>query len=96
MQAIETKFLGPTNTRGARIVARTANGQKITVPFDHASRTGIDAHAPAAYALARKMGWGGDWFGGTLENSYVFVASNYDGSPLRMLDGGRVLAEAQS
>ena len=35
MIAIECKFLGPTNTKGARIKA-SADGRSITRPYDHA------------------------------------------------------------
>ena len=55
-QAIVTKFLGPTNSRGARIVARAQAG-KITVSWDHSLN--VDAnHTAAARALAEKMGCG--------------------------------------
>lgn len=55
LQAITTKYLGPTNTRGARIKATAACGS-ITIPWDHA----LDAcgnHHAAACALARSKDW---------------------------------------
>ena len=54
--SIETKYLGPTNFRGSRIVATTANGQRLVMSADHSSR---DPHIDAAVALAVKMGWHG-------------------------------------
>ena len=71
-QAIQTKFLGPTNTRGARVKA-IADAGSITVSWDH--RLNIqDNHRAAAVALARKFGWGDDWTGGGLPGSgYAFV-----------------------
>lgn len=60
MIAIETKYLGPTDFRGSRIIARTDNGQRITVPYDHAL-SGVYVHAQAAFALidANPL-WGAD------------------------------------
>lgn len=55
MQSIETKYLGPTNHRGARIKAKSFGGS-VTVPYDYGLPTDI-AHTNAAFALAEKMGW---------------------------------------
>lgn len=55
MQAIQTKYFGPTNARGSRIKA-TAPAGSMTVPYDHALN--IDQnHKAAATALANKFGW---------------------------------------
>lgn len=66
MQAIETKFIGPTNYRGARVKARCQAGS-ITVSWDY----GLDVdgnHDKAAMALVAKLGWDsshyGPWIGG--------------------------------
>lgn len=59
MQAIETKYLGPTNTRGARIKA-SAQAGSVTIPFEYG--TGIDgAHDLALIALVTKWEWWGVW-----------------------------------
>lgn len=71
MQAILTKYLGPTNVRGSRIKA-TARAGSVTASYDHA----LDAdgnHKAAAAALCAKMGWTGDshkgsWVMGFLPN----------------------------
>ncbi|WP_322996974.1 hypothetical protein [Castellaniella sp.] len=73
MQAISTKFCGPTNSRGSRVIAKAEAG-RIVHPWDH--RQGIeDNHKAAAEALARKMGWDGEWIGGGSPNGcgWVFV-----------------------
>lgn len=60
MQAIQTKYMGPTNTRGSRIKATAAAGS-ITVGYDHA----LDVegnHVAAAKALCAKLGWTQDAF----------------------------------
>ena len=56
-QAIETRYLGPTNTKGARIKATAAAG-RATVPYDYELDV-PDAHRVAADALIAKMGWQG-------------------------------------
>ena len=58
MQAIETKYLGPTNHRGARIKVSAQCGS-MTVPYDYASNSGDHQYAVRAFAL--KMGWFGRW-----------------------------------
>ena len=72
-QAIETRYLGPTNNRGGRIKA-TAWGGSITVGYDHALNTD-DAHRAAANALIAKMGWHGTYAqGGNAKGTgYYFV-----------------------
>ncbi len=77
-QAIETKYLGPTDTKGSRVKA-TAQAGSITLSWDDALY--IDAnHAKAARALADKFGWPGDlWGGGNAAGDgcvFVFVAED--------------------
>jgi len=55
MQAIVTKYLGPTNCRGGRVVAWCEAG-RIVVGWNHA--IGIpENHEGAARALVKKLGW---------------------------------------
>lgn len=72
-QAIETCYLGPTNTKGGRIKATAAAGS-ITIGYDHALNTD-GAHKAAADALIAKMGWNGTFAqgGNAKGNGYVFV-----------------------
>ena len=74
MQAIETKYLGPTNTKGARIKASAEAGH-VTVSFEYSTSTG-GAHDLALIALVTKLGWWGVWArGGKADgtgNVYVF------------------------
>lgn len=55
MQAIQTKYLGPTNTRSSRIVAK-CNAGRLTVPYDH-EFDGQGNHEQACKALKEKLGW---------------------------------------
>jgi hypothetical protein len=73
MQAIETKYLGPTNHKGARIVAKCDAG-RVVVSYDHA--LGIYGnHEAAAKALLRKLEWTGRWVGGGVAGGFVFVCA---------------------
>ncbi len=64
MQAIITKFHGPTNVRGSRVSA-TADAGKVTLSWDHAKNS-EENHMAAAEALARKFNWPGTYAGGHL------------------------------
>jgi hypothetical protein len=71
-QAIQTKFLGPTNFRGARVKA-TADAGSITLSWDYG--LGVEGnHRAAAVALANHYGWPTDMVGGGLPGGgYAFV-----------------------
>jgi len=79
MQAIVTKFFGPTNSRGSRVKAKCQAGS-VTLGWDHALNPDGN-HDAAAQALASKLGWTSDAYGqlvgGGLPdgrgNAYVFV-----------------------
>lgn len=76
MQAIETRYLPCTNSRGSRVKALCDAGT-VTVPWDHA----LDCdgnHDAAARALVSKLGWSGRrWHRGALKASRgrVYVCS---------------------
>lgn len=73
LQAVETRFHGPTNYRGSRYSARAAKGIPVMfVSADHAL-SGVAAHAAAAQQFAEKMGWSGKWYAGGTRDGYVFV-----------------------
>jgi len=85
MQAIVTKYIGPTDTKGSRIKA-TCDAGSITIPYPH-ELSGEDVHAAAAMALVRKLGWDQHgykpfWQCGSLPNQagYVFVLES---TPIR-------------
>ena len=85
MIAIQTKYVGPSATRGARIVA-WANKNRVTVPYDHSSN---NPHAIAALALCRKMQWGGKLIQGGTEKGEVFVfveAPFFDAQPVEVIN----------
>ena len=56
MQAITTKFLGPTDTKGARIKASTGEGS-MTVAYEYDADNSEARHRRAAQLLAERRGW---------------------------------------
>lgn len=55
MQAIRTRYYGPSNMRGSRIKAQCDAGS-LTIPYDHA--LDIEGnHVAAREALLIKLGW---------------------------------------
>ena len=73
MQAITTKYLGPTNTLPSRIKARVVCGRSVTVNYDHGLRNAEANHIAAAKALRDDLGWKGRMLGGGTDTGYVFV-----------------------
>jgi hypothetical protein len=73
LQAITTKYIGPTNVRGSRVKATAAAGS-LTLGWDHALNPEAN-HLAAAQAFARKLGWTGTFHGGAPheQSSYVWV-----------------------
>lgn len=89
LQAIVTKYHGPTNSRGSRITASAFAG-RVTVHYDHALNPDQN-HAKAAEALVRKLGWtpsegkgyAGLWVGGASHRTgvtYVFTGEGNQGN----------------
>ena len=70
-QAITTRYIGPTNTKAARIKA-TAEAGSTTVAWDHALNI-QDNHAAAAITLAQIYGWDGELCQGGIAGGYCFV-----------------------
>lgn len=61
MQAIITKYHGPTDRRGSRVSATAAAG-RVYLAWDDALNSEQN-HAAAAHALAAKMEWTGPRYG---------------------------------
>lgn len=76
MQAIQTRYFGPTNSRGSRIKAWAAAGT-VTIDYPH-ELSGQACHRKAAEALIKKLGWDDAHYGGLLggqlsSGDYAFV-----------------------
>jgi hypothetical protein len=72
MKSIETRYIGPSNTRGSRIMATDCGDHRIYVSADSALSNEY-LHWDAAQTLARKLGWTGDMVAGGTKQGYVFV-----------------------
>lgn len=70
-QAITTKFLGPTNTRGARVKAFACKARpSITIPWEHALSS-EENHRFAAQLLADKLNWTGTLQAGAITAGFI-------------------------
>jgi len=77
MQAIRTRYIGPTNTRDSRIQAK-CEAKTIYMSYDHALN--IDEnHMVACRKLADSLGWGNGPYntmhGGSFGNDIYWVFS---------------------
>lgn len=77
MIAIETRYIGPTNYRGSRYVATTANGHRLCRSADDALNSN-ENHARLARELADSMQWKGALIGGGTKTGMAWVFA--DGS----------------
>lgn len=74
--AIVTKYLGPTNTRGARIVATSVGGRRVTIGYPH-HLNGEACYREALAAWLEKHGSlrgvsALKWAGGETKGGYAF------------------------
>ena len=72
MKTIVTKYYGPTDRKGSRIIASDKDGNRVTIPYPYELNR-EDVHRKAAQALCDKLGWSGSLVGGSLKEGYVFV-----------------------
>ena len=78
MIAIQTKYIGPTNTKGSRIKAWTHSGFNVTIPYPH-QYSYETCHFQAVKALIKKhdLDWNlNDMRYGGIDNGYVFCFAN--------------------
>ena len=71
MQAIRTRYHGPTNIKGSRISAK-CEARTIYVGYDHALNI-EENHRAACRELKRVMQWGGDMVGGNFDGDWYWV-----------------------
>lgn len=72
MQAITTKYRGPTNYHGAIIIARTESGLRAQIPYPHELNQD-DAHRAAAQKLCDKLDWKWKFVSGGIKGGYAHV-----------------------
>lgn len=83
-KAIETKYHGPTDNRGSRIIASDSDGNRVIMSY-RSELNGDENHKAAAYALRDKMGWDGELIGGSTKAgmAWVFAPAGYRESSSR-------------
>lgn len=74
MQAITTKYLPATNTKGSRIKATCSSGLSITIETPN-NKSEVQSHLYAAVKLAEKLQWTGTLIQGAIEGGYAHVFS---------------------
>ena len=74
MQAIRTRYHGPTNTRGSRITA-TCEAGSLTMPFDY-SLNDEGNHRKAVELLMKRLQWVAVYQGGEFGGDYYWVAKS--------------------
>jgi hypothetical protein len=75
MVAIETKYVGPRDRTGSRIIATTESGHRVVISYPQ-ELSGEAAHRKAAVELCRRKLRGGNCdrlIGGGTKKGYVFV-----------------------
>lgn len=70
MRAIVTRYRGPTDTGGARILVYDEGKCKMRVPYDHGASS---AHEVAVRAYCKRMGWTGELVNGDVHGDTVWV-----------------------
>ena len=73
-QSIETRYVGPTNHRGSRIIATTPSGHKLTHAWNYEFNSDAN-HYAAAEALRAKLDWPSIKAGGSTAKGYAFVTT---------------------
>lgn len=74
MQAITTRYIGPTDFRGSRVKA-SCQARVLILPWDHA--LGIEEnHDAAARALVLALGWRGGHYGAWARGALPDMSGN--------------------
>ena len=81
LRAIKTRYCGPTNTKGARIIA-TSGDCRAVVSCPH-ELSGEHAHKPAVEALCHKLGWNGRLVCGATPTGYVWTFVEFAASEVK-------------
>jgi hypothetical protein len=82
MKAIRTRYSGPTNTRGSRIHATDADGNRVSISYPYHLNSG-EASMLAAYRLMQKMRWPNELVsGGFGHDEYWVMLPHNTGKPM--------------
>lgn len=73
MQTITTNYLGATNFKGSRIIAKASGSTARAVVSYDSGLSDEAAHLEGVKALCSKMGWTGELIGGHTQEGMVWV-----------------------
>lgn len=82
MPTIFTKYVGPSNTKGSRIIATASGNNFRAIVSYNSALSSEDAHIEGVKALCSKLNWHGELIGGHTKDGMVFVF--VDGSSPRV------------
>ena len=84
MQAIRTKYICPTNFKGARIQAKAEAGTRY-FSYDHSLSVEFN-HIKAAKLFAEEFKWNyGEYIGGQFANDYYWTMADRKGMSPRFV-----------
>ena len=72
MKSIRTRYYGPTNTKGSKIIASDGDKNSITISYPYQLNSDT-AHELAAYRLMEKMDWPNELNGGEFANDQFWI-----------------------
>lgn len=78
MQAICTKYFGPSNVKGSRVKAYSESGLSVTISYPR-EKSGQDVDFEAVKAFCSKFpGWGpaSNYHAGAIKGGYAWVSLN--------------------
>lgn len=76
-KAISTRYRGPTNTRGSKIIAKAMDNAPRSMGMKYSLST-EGRHCLAAMEYARHMGWTGFYVAGALADGNCYVCTATD------------------
>ena len=77
---IVTKYISPSNVKGARIKAYRSGDAKISKTYSYPHElSGSDAHEAVAKAFMQHLGWNGTLSGAETDTGYFFVVLKVTG-----------------
>lgn len=81
---IVTKYISPSNVKGARIKAYRSGDQKINKTYSYPHElSGSDAHEAVAKSFMTHLGWSGTLSGAETDTGYFFVVHKVRQSSVR-------------
>ena len=79
MKSIETKYVGPSNVKGSRIIATDCGDHRLIMSYDCAW-SNEENHMNAAKQLCERLHWTGSLWGGHTKSGMVFVFADSSNS----------------